>query len=287
MTTEEAILWLRKDPGSADLVRSSYLDAESADAAERFRTSAEFKETLRIVSGAGCLGRVVDLGAGTGMASVAFADSGATSVVAVEPDLSDVIGLGCLARSTGDRPIERVSAFGDGIPLESNSVDLVFCRQVLHHIPDLPATLMECARILRPGGMFLATREHVVDDEAQLEQFQAEHPVHQLAGGENAYSLDAYVDAMTGSGLVLDEVLASWDSIVNAFPDVERTEDLARAPAILLQRRFGRSGYLVGSLPGVRTVLWRRLRRPRPGRLYSFVARKPDGRRTTVGPAHS
>jgi hypothetical protein len=37
--------------------------------------------------------------------------------------------------------------------------------------------------------VLLATREHVVDDPAQHAEFLARHPVHQLAGGENAFSL--------------------------------------------------------------------------------------------------
>ncbi len=274
MTTEEAVLWLRRDPASADLVRSSYLDEDATAASDRFSDSEEFRETLRIVVAAGSLGRVLDLGAGTGIASRAFALADAHLVVAVEPDLSDVVGLGCLVEVTRDLPVVPVAAYGHRLPVASESVDVVYCRQVLHHIPDLHPALAECARVLRPGGLFIAVREHVVDDDEQLAQFRAEHVVHQLAGGEGAHSLDRYLDAIRSSGMEVRQVLAPWDSIINAFPDVERAADLRRAPAVLLGRRFGTAGRIAGSLPGLRGIVWRRLRRPRPGRLYTFVARK-------------
>jgi SAM-dependent methyltransferase len=277
MTTEEAILHLRQDPASRDLVRSAYLDEDVEGAAERFRRSEEFLETLRLV-GQAPLGRVLDLGAGTGIASLAFADSGAREVVAIEPDPSDVVGLGCLTRVMGDRVIRPVAALGGAVPVTSGTVDVVYCRQVLHHIPELAATLAECARVLRPGGVFLAVREHVVDDDVQLAQFRAAHPVHQLAGGEGAHSLAVYRAAILGAGLHMTAQLGTWDSIVNAFPDVERAADLPRAPSVVLGRRFGAPGRVAGTLPGIRSVVWTRLRRPRPGRLYSFVAVKPEAR---------
>jgi SAM-dependent methyltransferase len=40
-----------------------------------------------------------------------------------------------------------------GIPLRSNQVDLVLCSQVLVHIPFFWVTLLEVARVLRPGGV--------------------------------------------------------------------------------------------------------------------------------------
>ncbi len=116
----------------------------------------------------GPMRQVLDLGAGTGIASTAFAEAGADQVFALEPDESDVVGLGCLRTLIGSRPISALCSFGDSIPLASASIDLVYCRQVLHHIEDLPRTMAECARVLRPGGLFLAVREHVVDDDLQL-----------------------------------------------------------------------------------------------------------------------
>ncbi len=66
-----------------------------------------------------------------------------------------------------------------------------------------------------------------------------------------------------GAGLDLVDELATWDSILNAFPDVVNAEELAQAPSVVLGRRFGAPGRVIGSLPGVRGVVWRRLRRDR------------------------
>ena len=99
--------------------------------------------------------------------------------------------------------------------------------------------------------------------------------VHQLAGGEGAHSLDAYRGAITGAGLHLTQELGPWDSVLNAYPAVTDDDELARAPEILLGQRGGPILAAAGRLPGVRDLVWRRLRRPKPGRLYSFVARKP------------
>ena len=135
--------------------------------------------------------------------------------------------------------------------------------------------LAESARVLRPGGVLLACREHVVDDAEQLRAFLAAHPVHQLAGGENAFTLDAYLHAIEAAGLVLERVLGPWDSVINAFPVVRNETELADVPRVVLQQRFGRIGRLAGSIPIVRRAVWARVRRPQPGRMYTFLAIKP------------
>ena len=39
--------------------------------------------------------------------------------------------------------------------------DVVFARAVLHHTRDLELACREMFRVLRPGGIFVAAREHV------------------------------------------------------------------------------------------------------------------------------
>lgn len=42
------------------------------------------------------------------------------------------------------------------LPLAANRLDLIVSLLRLHHINDLPGTLIQCRRALRPGGVFLA-----------------------------------------------------------------------------------------------------------------------------------
>ena len=274
MQTDEAIAVLRADPAHQDLITELYLDDDPETAVERFSASAELA-ALRSLLGDVLVGAtVLDLGAGSGVAAAGLLMAGAARIVAVEPDPSDSVGLGALTRVSAAREIAPLAAFGEALPVADGSIDVVYCRQVLHHTTDLPAALRECARVLRPGGAFAACREHVVDDDAQLARFLADHPVHRLAGGEHAYRLDEYLAAIEGAGLFLRHELGPWDSIINASPTVASEADIARAPSIVLARRYGAIGAMLGSWPGVKQLAWRRLRRSSPGRLYSFIATK-------------
>ncbi len=282
MTTEAAVRHMQRTTSYRQLVEAAYLDLDADAARARFLASVEFAHTLVLIEQTveqplGSM-RVLDLGAGTGMAAEAFLARGAALVLAVEPEIGDIIGLGRLDRlHDGESVVNGLAATAESMPVQDGSVDVVYCRQVLHHLYDLDGALRECARVLRPGGLFLATREHVVDDAKQLERFLAEHPVHQLAGGEHAWSLDTYRHAVVSAGLVMRSELAPWDTVINAYPDVTTDDELRRGPEVVLARRMGPMVGRLGGLPGVRELLWRRLRRAKPGRLYTFVAVKPTG----------
>lgn len=279
MTLDEAILCLRADPSWADLVEDAYVGRDVAASADRFFRSAEFTDVERLLGPMLHHAVVADIGAGTGIASYALHKSGASKVFAVEPDPSDEIGRGAIERlrESTSTPIQILDGWGEGLPLPDDSIDVVYSRQVLHHAADLERFMSEVARVLRPGGVLLACREHVVDNDSQKMAFLDSHPVHRLAGGENAFSLPQYLAAIAASGLVLKALLGPWDSVINAFPAVRSTDELTDYPARRLEERFGSLGRGVSLLPGVSAIVWWLIRRPRPGRMYSFLCSKELG----------
>lgn len=278
MTVDEAVLHLRSRPEYAELVHHAYLGEDLFEAAERFERSGEFEEVCAtlgpLLSGA----RVLDVGAGSGIASWAFLRRGAARVHALEPDPSELAGRGALKRLLEGCDAEILAAAGEDIPLPDDAVDVVYARQVLHHTRDLAQTLRECARVLRPGGTFIACREHVVDNERDLEIFLAGHPMQPLTGAEHAFPLESYRSAIEEAGLTPMEILGPWDSVINAYPLVRSRSELRSLPRTLLERRFGRLATPLARSRWVVNRIWRRLDRPTPGRLYTFVARKPQER---------
>jgi SAM-dependent methyltransferase len=277
MTWEDAVRWLRAQPDRAQLVRDCYLDADTAEAAGRYRAGVEWAEVRRHAGPRPPGGRALDLGAGNGIVSAALAADG-WAVAAVEPDPSGTVGAGAVAAlaSSSGLPVSAVRAVGERLPFADGAFDLVVARQVMHHAADLEGFAREAARVLRPGGRFLALRDHVVDARADLDRFLAAHPLHALYGGENAFEPERYAAAYRAAGLRVDAVLRSFDSPVNYAPHTPATiagEIAARLPgggaaarplAALLASPAGRG--LLRLLSAVDR---------RPGRLFSYVCVKP------------
>lgn len=281
MTLVEALRMMREEPHRsqyAQLLHEAYLDDDPQAAAERFAGSDEFRAARELIAEA--IGAplqeavILDLGAGTGIASHAFAQAGAKRVYALEPDGSAELGRRAIRRATAGLPVEIIAASGEEIPLGNGVVDAIYARQVLHHATDLERLLREVARVLRRGGAFLACREHVADDEKQRQEFLARHPVHQLVGGENAFPLPTYLGAIKAAGLKIKRLLAPHDSIINRYPEVQTPQETAGAPRMMLRRRFGQIGRLLG-LAGSKVIGGKSPRELEPGRLYSFLAIKP------------
>lgn len=258
---EQAVAWLKKQPDQVELVRACFFDDPLIDAAGRYYASTEW-EAVRGLIGLG-RGEALDIGAGRGISSYALARDGWT-VTALEPDPSAMVGAGAireLADSTA-LAIAVVEEWGESLPFPDGQFDLVYGRQVLHHARDLPSFCREMARVLKPGGMLLATREHVIFKDADLPVFLAEHPLHRLYGGENAYRLSEYTRALESAGIRLTLVLNPWASAVNLYPrSLREIRELihARLPFVpvgaIRPSLLKRLGWLLRS----------------PGTAYSFV----------------
>lgn len=96
--------------------------------------------------------RVLDLGCGGGFMAEALAREGAR-VVGVDPAEAALESARGHARATG-LEIDYRAGVGEAIPLDDAAVDAVVCVDVLEHVADLEAVLVEIRRVLRPGGLF-------------------------------------------------------------------------------------------------------------------------------------
>lgn len=93
---------------------------------------------------------VLDLGAGDGHYARLAHARGARRVVAI--DVAEVM-------LAGVSPTAAVAADGAALPLRAASFDVVIAALVLSYV-DRPRVLAEVARVLRPGGMFVASDLH-------------------------------------------------------------------------------------------------------------------------------
>lgn len=275
VTWEDAVSWLMAQPDKQDLVRDCYYDASVIDAAQRYWKSPEWQAVKAILPIN--QGYALDLGAGRGIGSYSLAKEG-WNVLAVEPDSSNLVGAGAieyLAQSE-TLPIQVVREFGEKIKCESASFDLVFARQVLHHSHNLDQLCAELYRLLKPGGSFIAVRDHVISSQEDLPAFWNLHPLHNLYGGENAFKKTQYLSAMKKAGFEVKRVIRSFDSIINYAP---YTDDSLRDE---LKFRMAKLP-VFGCMSWVLNKKWifhlalKVLSRIdlRPGRLYSFVCIKP------------
>jgi SAM-dependent methyltransferase len=264
---EQAVLDFRARPENAEMARACFYDDPLDAAARRYADSSEWKAVRAWLPDPP--GRALDLGAGRGISSHALARDGWT-VTALEPDPSDVVGAGAI-RALSERTglaIRVIQQPAESLPFEDASFELVHCRAVLHHAADLRRLCADAARVLVPGGRFVALREHVISREADLPAFLDSHPLHHLYGGEHAYLLDEYTDAIQAAGLRLLRVVNPWQSDANTFP--QTVEDVRAALASRVHLPWP------GLIPRA-AVTWAGARLDAPGRLYSFVAEKPRG----------
>jgi SAM-dependent methyltransferase len=275
MTWEEAVRWYRAQPGNEAAIRHNYFDLPVRTAAERYAASEEFAEIRRLL-GPGNGRAILDLGAGNGIASYALARAG-WNVTALEPDPSAEVGAEAIERLATESglAIRVVREVGERLPFPDGAFAAIHARQVLHHLQDLDAGVAQLARVLAPGGLLLATREHVADDADQLARFLRAHPLQAHYGGENAHPLERYLAALHGAGLAPRSVWGPLESILNFFPGTEqaRQETVRRIAA----QRWRGLGQLLAWSPAFRaTQLAMTTRQDRtPGRIFSFLCTKP------------
>lgn len=275
-TWEQAVMWLRVQHDLREEVLNCYYDDPLLAAAERYWQSTEWGAIRGFLPQRGR--SALDVGAGRGIASYALAREG-FQVTALEPDTSPTVGAEAIRSLARDSalPIQVVEEFSESLPFDDASFDLVFARAVLHHANNLESACREFFRVLRPGGVLLAVREHVLSRQDDLAHFLEHHLLHRRYGGENAFLLHHYTNSIAQAGFGQIRVISPWRSVINYFPHT--LSSLKNKICSQVGKRYcflGQMSKAILDVPGMWPLASFFLEKfdHRPGRLYSFVARK-------------
>jgi SAM-dependent methyltransferase len=263
-TWEEAVVWLKSQPDQEPLIKACFFDDPLLDAAKRYYSSSEWQAVRQLLPLP--TGRALDIGSGRGISAYALVRDGWVTT-ALEPDPSRIVGAAAIRELAAEShsSIDVVETWGEALPFEDGSFDVVHARQVLHHARDLRQLCREISRVLKPNGRMIATREHVISRKEDLVEFQKQHPLHHLYGGENAFLLEEYLGAIQDAGIHLTQVLNPFESDINVYPQT------LQSVKVLIAKKLRMPSSL--RIPNI-LLSWRGRLTDTPGRLYTFFGFK-------------
>jgi ubiquinone/menaquinone biosynthesis C-methylase UbiE len=148
-------------------------------------------------------GRVLELGAGTGL-NLEHYSEGVTDLTMAEPDPHMTKQLRRRLQ-TAERDAAVVEAPAEALPFRDDSFDTAVATLVLCTVPDPAAATSEIRRVLKPGGRFLFL-EHVRSEDPGLARWQdrLERPWRFL--GDGCHCNRDTLATLRGAGFEVPEV---------------------------------------------------------------------------------
>jgi ubiquinone/menaquinone biosynthesis C-methylase UbiE len=149
-------------------------------------------------------GRVLELGAGTGLNLELYPHEGLDSLTVTEPDPH-------MFKQLRERAVkvcngaDLIQAGAEELPFDDDSFDTVVVTLVLCTVPDQPAALKEISRVLGPGGQLLFL-EHVRSEEPGLAKWQDRLEAPWRFVGDGCHCNRDTVAGIEAAGFDLDDV---------------------------------------------------------------------------------
>lgn len=220
---DQAYLWGWRQPHLQQLVYLCYKTPNFIENAQRFVSSPEFREELRLLAQLGKPARkdikVLDFGCGNGIASYALARAGYT-VTGMDSSLGEIAGIKAAQKLLGldgaQFTINHSTA--ENIPFADETFDIVWMREALHHMHNLPQFVAGIRRVLKPNGVLCCWRDPVIWNETQRQDLYATHPFYHITQDEGCYYLQEYLDGFQQGGMELKILLDPVSSPINAYP---------------------------------------------------------------------
>lgn len=153
--------------------------------------------------------KILDVGSNTCWASATFARQG---MDAFALDITKTLMQGLYTAEwwmdEHDVHIERVLGSMFDIPLASDSMDYVFCCEVLHHndSEELPRTFKEIYRVLKPGGTLIVVNETTKTLLDRVGNHAAESSVAEFEGYEHAHWAHTYFSDARKAGFKVKQI---------------------------------------------------------------------------------
>lgn len=182
-----------------DTVRHPLFARMYARMADQFETKGGAEHRREMLDGAA--GRVIEVGAGTGL-NFSHYPVTVTEVVAVEPE-PYLRARAEQAAATARVRVRVIPGTADALPAEDASFDVAVASLVLCSVADQAKALAEIHRVLRPGGE-LRFYEHIRSDDPRFARLQ--HRVDYIwphtAGG--CHAARATDDAIAQAGFTVE-----------------------------------------------------------------------------------
>jgi ubiquinone/menaquinone biosynthesis C-methylase UbiE len=194
----------------SDSVRTETIRAERAEAASRYFTShaevwdqirslhvgeSEVERAIGTALGRRALGRLVDVGTGTGRMIELFGPR-ASQAIGIDRS-SEMLRLARVKLEAAGIPSSLRQGDMYALPLADHSADNIIIHQVLHYAHSPAKAIAEAARVLAPGGTLL-----VVDFAAHEREELRERDAHIRLGFEDEVMNGWFASA----GLDIDHV---------------------------------------------------------------------------------
>ena len=131
------------------------------DRVARYERMFQWRDEQRaLLEGAGLAPgqRVLDVGSGPGFFALGLADLVAPAGRVDGVDINERFVADAQVRSAHRPEVQFHRVDDHRLPFSDGVFDRVVCKNVLEYVPDLEASLSECARVLKPGG-----RIHILD----------------------------------------------------------------------------------------------------------------------------
>lgn len=109
-----------------------------------------------------------------------------------------------------------VKAFGEALPFDDNSFDIVHCSNALDHTQDPRKAILEMERVCRPGGMILIQG---FENEAVHEDWKGLHQWNIAVLGSEVLAVSGKED---GFALKFKEIIYAHTNLIQTGPHTER-----------------------------------------------------------------